>query len=60
MDLLNEVFSKFAYSNPLHPDIFPAVRKMEAEVVRMMADLFNGDSNTCGTVNYFDIARAAP
>lgn len=26
-------FSCFALSNPLHPDLFPSVRKMEAEVL---------------------------
>ena len=26
-------FQKFAVSNPIHPDVFPGVRKMEAEVV---------------------------
>lgn len=51
MALLARVFEQFAYSNPLHPDVFPAVRKMEAEVVRMVAELFNGDLDTCGTVS---------
>ncbi|MBN3295852.1 SGPL1 lyase, partial [Amia calva] len=31
--LLVKVYGDFAWSNPLHPDIFPGVRKMEAEVV---------------------------
>uniref|UniRef100_A0A8C7UT72 sphinganine-1-phosphate aldolase n=1 Tax=Oncorhynchus mykiss TaxID=8022 RepID=A0A8C7UT72_ONCMY len=44
------VYGDFAWSNPLHPDIFPGVRKMEAEVVRMTCTLFNGGPNTCGTV----------
>lgn len=37
------VFKKFAWSNPLHPDLFPGLRKMEAEVARMTCDLFHGD-----------------
>ena len=41
----------FAWTNPLHPDIFPDVRKMEAEVVRMCCTMFNGDSDTCGSVS---------
>lgn len=39
-----------AWTNPLHPDVFPGVRKMEAEVVRMCCTLFHGDQNTCGCV----------
>lgn len=48
--LLVQVYGDFAWSNPLHPDIFPGVRKMEAEVVRMTCDLFHGGPETCGTV----------
>ncbi|KAM9560955.1 sphingosine-1-phosphate lyase 1-like isoform 3-T3 [Salvelinus alpinus] len=48
--LLVKVYGDFAWSNPLHPDIFPGVRKMEAEVVRMTCTLFQGGPNTCGTV----------
>ncbi|XP_076025373.1 sphingosine-1-phosphate lyase 1 isoform X2 [Genypterus blacodes] len=48
--LLVKVYGDFAWSNPLHPDIFPGVRKMEAEVVRMACTLFHGGSNSCGTV----------
>lgn len=39
-----------AWTNPLHPDVFPGVRKMEAEVVRMCCTLFHGDQNSCGCV----------
>lgn len=46
-----KVYGDFAWSNPLHPDIFPGVRKMEAEVVRMCCTLFNGGPNSCGTVS---------
>ncbi|XP_069001269.1 sphingosine-1-phosphate lyase 1 isoform X1 [Embiotoca jacksoni] len=48
--LLVKVYGDFAWSNPLHPDIFPGVRKMEAEVVRMSCTLFRGGPNSCGTV----------
>ena len=48
--LVTQVFSKFAFANPLHPDVFPDVRKMEAEVIRMTLNLFNGDENACGSV----------
>lgn len=34
--LQTEAFGKFTVSNPIHPDVFPGVRKMEAEVVSMV------------------------
>ncbi|XP_023677265.1 sphingosine-1-phosphate lyase 1 isoform X2 [Paramormyrops kingsleyae] len=49
-DLLVKVYGDFAWSNPLHPEIFPGVRKMEAEVVRMACTLFHGGPESCGTV----------
>jgi sphinganine-1-phosphate aldolase len=47
-DLMTKVYSKTAYTNPLHADVFPGVCKMEAEVIRMIAHLFNGGPSTCG------------
>lgn len=49
--IYKEYSAKFAWSNPLWPKLFPGVRKMEAEVVRMTCDLLNGDENSCGTVS---------
>ncbi|KXJ12320.1 sphingosine-1-phosphate lyase 1 [Exaiptasia diaphana] len=49
-DILTKVYAKFAWTNPLHADIFPDVRKMEAEVVRMTISLFNGGEEACGTM----------
>ena len=37
-----EAYSVFAHTNPLHGDIFPSVRRMEAEVVAMTASLLGG------------------
>lgn len=34
-------YSKYCVSNPLHPDVFPAVRKMEAEIVAMTLRMYN-------------------
>ncbi|NXD14653.1 SGPL1 lyase, partial [Nothocercus nigrocapillus] len=48
--LLVRVYEEFAWSNPLHPDIFPGLRKMEAEVVRIACTLFNGGPDSCGAV----------
>lgn len=32
VELVTKVYGKTAYTNPLHPDVFPGVCKMEAEV----------------------------
>ncbi|VDM80240.1 unnamed protein product [Strongylus vulgaris] len=50
MRVYGEVFKNFAWSNPLWPKLFPGVRKMEAEVVRMCCTLMHGDEESCGTV----------
>jgi sphinganine-1-phosphate aldolase len=50
LDVITEAFRAFAVSNPLHPDVFPEVRKMEAEVVQMCCAIFNGSAETCGTM----------
>lgn len=50
IDLITEVYRKTSYTNPLHPDIFPGICKMEAEVIRMLCNLFNGGPNSCGTM----------
>ena len=34
-------YQRYCVSNPLHPDIFPAVRKMEAEIVSMCLRMYN-------------------
>jgi sphinganine-1-phosphate aldolase len=33
--LIVAAYERYCVSNPLHPDVFPTVRKMEAEVVAM-------------------------
>jgi sphinganine-1-phosphate aldolase len=55
MDIYKEVYAMFAWSNPLWPKLFPGCRKMEAEVVRMCCDLFQGSDETCGTVRLSNI-----
>jgi sphinganine-1-phosphate aldolase len=35
--LQTEAFGLFTVANPIHPDVFPGVRKMEAEVVAMVS-----------------------
>jgi sphinganine-1-phosphate aldolase len=41
-------FQRYCVSNPLHPDVFPAVRKMDAEVVSMVLNMYN-NPNGAGT-----------
>lgn len=46
-----DAYALTAYTNPLHADVFPGINKMEAEIVRMAINLFNGDDECCGTVS---------
>lgn len=49
--LQSVAFEKYSVANQLHPDVFPAVRKMEAEVVSMTLNMFHApiDEGACGT-----------
>lgn len=50
--LQSEAFEKYCVANQLHPDVFPAVRKMEAEVVSMVLNMFHAPAETaCGTTS---------
>ncbi|XP_012859690.1 sphingosine-1-phosphate lyase 1-like [Echinops telfairi] len=49
-ELLVKVYGDFAWSNPLYANIFPGLRKIEAEIVRIACSLFNGGPNSCGSV----------
>ncbi|GAA5914135.1 hypothetical protein JCM6882_004933 [Rhodosporidiobolus microsporus] len=40
-DIWKEAFGRFEVSNPLHADVFPGVRQMDAEIVSMVLTLFN-------------------
>lgn len=51
VQMVKEVYGKASYTNPLHSDLFPGVCKMEAEVVRMLAGLFHGGPESCGSVS---------
>ncbi|KAJ3749466.1 pyridoxal phosphate-dependent transferase [Lentinula detonsa] len=42
-------YQHYCVSNPLHPSVFPAVRKMEAEIVAMCLRLYN-NPNGAGTM----------
>jgi sphinganine-1-phosphate aldolase len=46
--LQHEAMQMFSVANPIHADIFPAVRKMEAEIVAMVLSLFNAPTGAAG------------
>lgn len=52
---IQNINNKYLYSNPLHPDIYPDLIKMESEVIRMVGHLFDlpkdggGNITTGGT-----------
>ncbi|KAH9908128.1 pyridoxal phosphate-dependent transferase [Xylariomycetidae sp. FL2044] len=48
LKLQTEAFGKFTVANPIHPDVFPGVRKMEAEVVSMVLSLFHAPPTAAG------------
>ena len=71
VDIAAEAAKRYALANPLHPDVFPMLRKMESEVVSMCCAAFHGGADACGTMTsggtesilmavktYRDMARA--
>lgn len=48
--VLSECFKRFAFTNPLHPELFPDIRRMEAEIVKIVANLFHAPPDSGGTV----------
>ncbi|KMU88857.1 sphingosine-1-phosphate lyase 1 [Coccidioides immitis H538.4] len=48
LKLQTDAWGQFAVANPIHPDVFPGVRKMEAEVVAMVLELFNAPEGGAG------------
>lgn len=47
-NLIAKVYPMFERTNPLHPDIYPGLRKMEAEIVNMCANLMKSNSPEAG------------
>lgn len=50
-EFLTKVYGLFAWTNPLHPNVFPGVRQMEAEVIAMTLKLFHAGPDACGLVS---------
>lgn len=47
--VLNKAFELFSVANPLHPDLWPSVCRMEAQVIAMTTKLFSGgNADVCG------------
>ena len=49
-ELSTAVYKRYAWTNPLHVDMFPQIRKMEAEVVAMGLKIFNAGKDGSGTM----------
>ncbi len=49
--VLVTAFQRYCVSNPLHPDVFPAVRKMEAEIVAMCLRMYNNPTGAGATTS---------
>lgn len=49
-DFLNQIYCMYSTSNALHPDIWPSLRKFEAEIIRMAIVMLNGNKNCCGAI----------
>lgn len=49
-ELLNTVYNNLSLSNPMHSDMFPSVRQMEAEVIQMTSALMGGGQHGVQTV----------
>ncbi|CCU77198.1 Dihydrosphingosine phosphate lyase/DPL1 [Blumeria hordei DH14] len=48
LKLQTEAYGLFSVANPIHPDVFPGVRKMEAEIVAMVLAMFNAPTGAAG------------
>ena len=48
LDLQAHAYRLFSVSNPLHPDAFPGTRKMEAEIVSMVLNMYNAPASAAG------------
>lgn len=48
-EIIADSIHRFLVTNPLHPDVFPGLRKMEAEVVAMVLSMFNAPADGAGT-----------
>ncbi|KAI3411973.1 hypothetical protein GPALN_002027 [Globodera pallida] len=48
--LIRQVFELYSHSNATFPEACPAIRKMEAECIRILCSLFHGGAKSCGVI----------
>lgn len=48
-NLIADAIKLFLVSNPLHPDLFSGVRRMESEIISMCLRMYNAPSSAVGT-----------
>ncbi|EMD37692.1 hypothetical protein CERSUDRAFT_114330 [Gelatoporia subvermispora B] len=51
MKVIMAAMERYSVSNPLHPDVFPSVRKMEAEIVAMCLKMYNNPNGAGATTS---------
>ncbi|KNC46143.1 sphingosine-1-phosphate lyase 1 [Thecamonas trahens ATCC 50062] len=49
-EFMGAVVGKYIWTNPLHADVFPGVRRMEAEVVAMTLSMYNAPRTAGGVM----------
>lgn len=49
-EFLKKAYAIYFHQNGLNPGAFPSLRKYEAEVISITAQLFNGGDDACGTM----------
>ena len=49
-EFINEAMNLHQWTNPMHGGQFSGVRKMEAEAISMVVNMFNGDAQACGAL----------
>lgn len=47
--LMHSIFPIFYQSNPLHPDVFPGIRKMEAEIINICGNFLYSENLGAGS-----------
>lgn len=48
--IITESYGLFCLANPLHPEVFPGIRKMESEIIQMVLKMYNAPETACGSV----------
>lgn len=50
-DFVNDVMKRYVVTNALHGDEYKMITKWEAEIIRMVCNLYNGDDKSCGLLS---------